>query len=227
MASCVVSRLRRVTDPSGELDMKGLAEVYQARQQAVDLLRCRGGRRLIMGRPVGVICRLSVLMLLATGVLPALSEALASPELVPVADMRHIKKFVAVEVQTQGTAEKLGISGAELTDVTRVTLLNKVPGIALEGSSGPAPDAPERLNQLGFFTCEVWTVGDQYIAAYHVDCNAGSYTTQKTPGSLWNQAILGYGPKDEVSEAVRKGVRAMVELFAATFASARADGGAR
>ena len=50
---------------------------------------------------------------------------------------------------------------------------------------------------------------------------------QKTPGSLWNQAILGYGPKDEVSDAVRKGVRAMVELFAATFASARADGGAR
>ena len=49
MASCVVSQLRRVTDPSGELDMKGLAEVYQARQRAVDLLRCRGGRRLIMG----------------------------------------------------------------------------------------------------------------------------------------------------------------------------------
>ena len=58
------------------------------------------------GETCGVICRLSVLMLLATGLLPALPEALASPELVPVADMRHIKKFVcAVEVQTQGTAE--------------------------------------------------------------------------------------------------------------------------
>ena len=51
-------------------------------------------------------------------------------------DMRQIRKFVAVEVQTQGTADKLGISGAELTDVMRVTLLNKVPGIVLEGSSG-------------------------------------------------------------------------------------------
>lgn len=155
-------------------------------------------------------------------VAPALGSATDS---VPAADMRHIKKFVAVEVQTQGTAEKLGISASELTDVTRVTLLNKVPGIAIEASSGPSLDAPERLNQLGFFTCEVWTVGEQYIAAYHVDCNAGSYTPQKTPGSLWNQAILGYGPKDEVSDAVRKGVRAMVELFASTFAGVRADGG--
>ena len=180
-----------------------------------------------MGNCVSVICRLSVLILLGIGLFPSLPVAIASPDVVPVTDMRHIKKFVAVEVQTQGTAEKLGISSAELTDVTRVTLLNKVPGIALEGSSGPSPDAPERLNQLGFFTCEVWTVGDQYIAAYHVDCNAGSYTAQKTPGSLWNQAILGYGPKDEVSDAVRKGVRAMVELFATTFASARAEGGVR
>ena len=79
----------------------------------------------------------------------------------------------------------------------------------------------------GFFTCEVWTVGEQYIAAYHVDCNAGSYTAQKNPGSLWNQAILGYGPRDEVSDAVRKGVRAMVELFAATFVTARTEGGSR
>ncbi len=151
----------------------------------------------------------------------------AGADAVTLADMRQVRKFVAVEVQTQGTAEKLGISSAELTDVTRVTLLNKIPGIALEGSGGPAPDASERLNQLGFFTCEVWTVGEQYIAAYHVDCNAGAYTAQKTPGSLWNQAILGYGPKDEVSDAVRKGVRAMVELFAATFSSARGDGDGR
>ena len=181
-----------------------------------------------MWAQIWVVSRLPLwLAVCVVGVLPAGSVLGASPDPVPVADMRHIKKFVAVEVQTQGTAEKLGISSAELTDVARVTLLNKVPGIALEGSSGPSPDASERFNQLGFFTCEVWTVGEQYIAAYHVDCNAGSYTAQKTPGNLWNQAILGYGPKDEVSGAVRNGVRAMVELFAATFASVRADGGGR
>ena len=179
-----------------------------------------------MWSQTSVVSRLFVLLpLLGVGCFFAPAAEGAGADSAALADMRHIRKFVAVEVQTQGTAEKLGISGAELTDVTRVTLLNKVPGIALEGSSGPSADAPERLNQLGFFTCEVWTVGEQYIAAYHVDCNAGSYTTQKTPGSLWNQAILGYGPRDEVSDAVRKGVRAMVELFATTFSSARAEGG--
>ncbi len=176
-------------------------------------------------RAVSRWCVLLALCSVSLGL--AVSALGANPDSVPVSDMRHIKKFVSVEVQTQGTAEKLGISGPELTDVTRVTLLHKVPGIALEGSSGPSPDAPERPNQLGFFTCEVWTVGEQYIAAYHVDCTAGSYTTQKTPGSLWNQAILGYGPKDEVSDAVRKGVRAMVELFAATFTTARGDAAGR
>ncbi len=178
------------------------------------------------GRAI-VTSRWSVLLLLGIGLSPGAPVFGANQDAVPVVDLRHIKKFVAVEVQTQGTAEKLGISAAELTDVTRVTLLNKVPGIVLEASSGPSLDAPERLNQLGFFTCEVWTVGEQYIAAYQVECNAGLYTPQKTPWSLWNQAILGYGPKDEVSDAVRKGVRAMVELFASTFAGVRADGGAR
>jgi len=195
------------------------------RSRVVESLWQIGG--MIMWERAIVMGTLSVLLLLGLELLPAVPVLAANPDSVPVVDMRHIKKFVVVEVQTQGTAEKLGISGAELTDVTRVTLLNKVPGIALEVSSGVSTDAPERLNQLGFFTCEVWTVGDQYIAAYHVDCNAGSYTAQKTPGSLWNQAILGYGPKDEVSDAVRKGVRAMVELFATTFAGVRADGGSR
>ncbi len=195
------------------------------RSRVVESLWQIGG--MIMWERAIVMGTLSVLLLLGLELLPAVPVLAANPDSVPVVDMRHIKKFVVVEVQTQGTAEKLGISGAELTDVTRVTLLNKVPGIALEVSSGVSTDAPERLNQLGFFTCEVWTVGDQYIAAYHVDCNAGSYTAQKMPGSLWNQAILGYGPKDEVSDAVRKGVRAMVELFATTFAGVRADGGSR
>lgn len=187
----------------------------------------RDGRSTMWSQTRDVSRWFVLVALYGTGFVPAVSALGTTPEPVPVADMRHIKKFVSVEVQTQGTAEKLGISGAELTDVTRMTLLNKVPGIALEGSSGPSPDASERLNQLGFFTCEVWTVGEQYIAAYHVDCTAGSYTPQKTPGSLWNQAILGYGPKDEVSDAVRKGVRAMVELFAATFVTARGDASGR
>jgi hypothetical protein len=149
----------------------------------------------------------------------------ASSEPAPFSDLRQIKKFVAVEVQTQGTAEKIGLKSGDLTDLTRSAFLNKVPGIPLEGSRGPSADGTERLNQLGFFTCEVWTVGEEYIVAYHVDCNAGSYITLNTPGSVWNRALLGYGPKDEVSEAVRKGLRVIIEQFAVSFAKVRAEGG--
>ena len=148
----------------------------------------------------------------------------ASSEPALFSDLRQIKKFVSVEVQTQGTAEKIGLKGGDLTDLTRSAFLNKVPGIPLEGSRGPSADGTERLNQLGFFTCEVWTVGEEYIVAYHVDCNAGSYITLNTPGSVWNRALLGYGPKDEVSEAVRKGLRTIIEQFAVSFAKVRAEG---
>ena len=167
------------------------------------------------------------LLVLGASSLPPVHALGASPDPASVAEMRQIKKFVSVEVQTQGTAEKIGLKGADLTDLTRVLFLKKVPGVPLEGSSGPSGDGTEPLGQLGFLTCEVWTVGEQQIVAYHIDCNAGSYITPRTPGSLWNRAILGYGPKEEVSEAVRKGLRTMVELFATTFSNARAEGGGR
>jgi hypothetical protein len=37
--------------------------------------------------------------------------------------------------------------------------------------------------------------------------------------------LLGYGPKDEVSEAVRKGLRTIIEQFAMSYAKVRAEGG--
>ncbi|HET9961373.1 MAG TPA: hypothetical protein VFQ34_03455 [Nitrospiraceae bacterium] len=160
---------------------------------------------------------------LGTSISTTVPWARAEPEASALADLRQIKKFVSVEAQTQGTAERLGISRSGLTDLMRVTLLNRVPGVALEASSGPAADATDRPQQLGFLTCEVWTVGDQYIAAYHVDCSAGAYTRQRLPGALWNQAILGYGPKEEVPEAVRKGVLALVQQFTNTFSRAKTE----
>ena len=147
----------------------------------------------------------------------------ANPEASPFADLGQIKKFVAIEVQTQGTAEKLGFKSGELTDATRLTFLKNFPGVALEMSSTPSVDGRERLSQLGFLTCEVWTVGEEYLVAYHLDCNAGSYLMPRTPGTLWNRAILGYGPKGEISDAVHGGLRSMIEQFAATFFKVRAD----
>ncbi len=147
----------------------------------------------------------------------------ASPESAPFAEFKQIKKFVSVEVQTQGSAEKIGLKKAEMTDLARLTFLKKFTGVALEGSGGPPRNGTEPLNQLGFLTCEVWTVGEEYMVAYHVDCNAGSYLMPRMPGSLWNRAILGYGPKDQIREAVDTGLRTMIEQFAVTFLKVRSD----
>lgn len=176
-------------------------------------------------RAARVTCVLTLVLASDLGLSFIASAQGASPEPAPFSDLRQIKKFVSVEVQTQGTAERVGLNSGELTDLTRSAFLNKVPGVPVEGSRVPSVDGTERLNQLGFFTCEVWTVGEEYIVAYHVDCNAGSYIAQNTPGSLWNRALLGYGPKDEVSEAVRKGLRTIIDQFAMSFAKVRAEGG--
>jgi hypothetical protein len=152
-----------------------------------------------------------------------MSAYAAGADAQPFADLGQIKKFVAIEVQVQGTAEKLGLKIGELTDTTRVTFLKKFPSVALEMSGAPSGDGRERLGQLGFLTCEVWTVGEDYIVAYHLDCNAGSYHMTGKPGTLWNRAILGYGPKSEISEAVHGGLQSMVEQLAGTFHKVRAD----
>lgn len=175
-------------------------------------------------RMTGMSMVSAMLLTLGANTLLTVPAQGTSPEPVPYAEFRQIKKFVSVEVQTQGTAEKIGLKKADLTDLTRLTFLKKLPGVALEGSGGPPADGTERLNQLGFFTCEVWTVGEEYMVAYHMDCNAGSYLMPRMPGSLWNRAILGYGPKDQIPDAVHNGLRAMVEQFAVTFLKVRSDG---
>jgi hypothetical protein len=77
------------------------------------------------------------------------------------------------------------------------------------------------LSKLGYLTCEVWTVGEEYIVAYHLDCNAGSYRMSRKPGTLWNRAILGYGPSGDISDAVHGGLRGMVEQLTAHFLRSR------
>lgn len=147
----------------------------------------------------------------------------AGSEAQPSVDLAQIKKFVAIEVQVQGTAERLGLKSGELTDQTRLTFIKSFPGVALEMSGTSSLDGKERLSQLGFLTCEVWTVGEEYIVAYHMDCNAGSYFMPGRPGTLWNRAILGYGPKGDISDAVHGGLRSMVEQLAATFFKVRGE----
>lgn len=177
---------------------------------------------------VHVIPAVAMVAFLVAKSVPCASAATpsgAGSDTASFSELKQIKKFVSIEVQTQGTAERLGLRHGELTDAIRVMFLKSFPGIALEISGGPSHGGAERLSQLGFLTCEVWTVGEEYIVAYHLDCNAGSYVMPRTPGSLWNRAILGYGPRDEISEAVHKGLRSMIEQFAATFFRDRDGGG--
>lgn len=147
----------------------------------------------------------------------------AGSSAMPFADLAQIKKFVSLEVQTQGTAEKLKLRSSELTDTMRLAFLKSFPGIALEISGGPSAEGMERMREVGFFTCEVWTVGEAYTVAYHMDCNAGSYLMPRAPGTLWNRSILGYGPKDDIFDTIYKDLLSMIDQFAVTFYKVRGE----
>ncbi len=62
-----------------------------------------------------------------------------------------------------------------------------------------------------------------YMVAYHLECDAGSYLMPRTTGSLGIGRFFGYGSKDEISDAVHKGLQSMIEQFATTFFKVRGD----
>lgn len=138
-------------------------------------------------------------------------------------EFRDITKFVSIEVQTAGSAEKIGLKPAALTDVARSAFRSSFNGLPFEDVTVRSLEGTERPNQLGFLTCDVWTVGEEFVVAYHVDCNAGHYLSNKVLGTVWNHALLGYGPKDQIPDTIQRGLRNLIQKLAATFFKARGE----
>lgn len=138
-------------------------------------------------------------------------------------EFRDITKFVSIEVQTAGSAEKIGLKPSALTDAARIAFRTSFNGLPFEDVTVRALQGTERPNQLGFLTCDVWTVGEEFVVAYHVDCNAGHYLSNKVLGTVWNHALLGYGPKDQIPDTIHRGLRNLIQKLAVAFFKARGE----
>lgn len=132
-----------------------------------------------------------------------------------------IERFAYIEVSVSGSAEKLGLKEDKLTDQLRLRFKNNFAGMVFE-----EPDSlvqvvlnPDSAQKYGSLHVSVWTVGDDYPIALHVEITAGNLTRT----DQYKRAVLGYGSKKDVPETVRKKIGELVEEAAVTFFKARGE----
>jgi hypothetical protein len=119
---------------------------------------------------------------------------------------RDIKKFTAPTMLLKGTAEEIGLESRSLTGFLEKQFLQDFAFL----QSDFAFDKTYETWEIGLFGCEAWTVGNDYPIAFHVDCAGGSMDEPRH----WHYASLGYGPKDRISEIVRKTLDSIVAEYA-------------
>ncbi|MEX0958010.1 MAG: hypothetical protein WDZ63_01840 [Burkholderiales bacterium] len=141
-------------------------------------------------------------------------------------DLTRIESFVVIYVLVQGTdlwkadsENEIGLSSAQMSDYLRLRYRNNfadIPYVELtEGLFGS-----EEINRTrGRLWCAVWTVGDSYPVAFHVECQIG---TLHEPNVL-RRAVLGYARKELAIEEIRKEIDSMLTEFAQVFFRVRGE----
>ncbi len=119
--------------------------------------------------------------------------------------IRRIKMFLEPAVLIRGSAAKIGLSSAELTQYLIVRFQESFSFLQKDyHDDGYASD------EVGLFRCDVWTVGHNYPIAFHIECIGGPLDEPR----YWTHATLGYGPKDKLEHHVEQSLKDFVEEYA-------------
>ena len=126
---------------------------------------------------------------------------------------REIKQFTEPTIQLRGTAEEIGIDGRALADVLEKKFVQDFAFL----QNGFAFEKTYETWEIGLFGCAVWTVGNNYPIAFHIQCAGGSMDEPRQ----WQYATLGYGHKDKILDMVKNTLDSIVEEYAAFVRKAR------
>jgi hypothetical protein len=129
-----------------------------------------------------------------------------------------VEYFGIIRVRTQGDTEKIGLTAETLSNYLRLKFRNNFRGMKVDYEKLPAMRYQEG-QKCGTIIVSVWTIGDDYPIAYHIDFNAGKFGDL----NVWNEAYLGYGAKENVPEGIKKQINDMVERFAISFYKAKKE----
>lgn len=119
---------------------------------------------------------------------------------------RDIKQFTQPTIQLRGTAEEIGIDGRALADELEKKFVQDFAFL----QNGFAFEKTYETWEIGLFGCTVWTVGNHYPIAFHIQCAGGSMDEPRH----WQYATLGYGHRDKILDMVKHTLDAIVEEYA-------------
>lgn len=132
-----------------------------------------------------------------------------------------IERFALIDVEVSGSAEKLGLKEDKLTDQLRLRFKNNFAGMEFK-----EPDSlvrillnPDSAQKYGSLHVAVWTVGDDYPVAFHIEITSGNLADT----DQYKRAMLGYGSKKDVPATIRKQIEELVEDAAVVFFKARGE----
>jgi hypothetical protein len=133
-------------------------------------------------------------------------------------DLRKIERFGFIYVLVRSESEdKVGLKSEDLTDYLKLRYKNNFGGFPYKEITDwqNAPPA----EKTGNLWCGVWTVGNSFPVAYHVECRMGSMKQSR----IVEDAVLGYGNRSNVPETIRKTLDRMVSDFAIRFFKTRGE----
>jgi hypothetical protein len=134
-------------------------------------------------------------------------------------DLRKVEYFGFIHAHIKNDeSARIGITESEMTDFLKLRFKNNF-------GSTPYKDLGSKLleqknpESIGYLWCGVWTVGDDFPIAYHVECKGGSLSKP----TILTDAVLGYGNKRNVPEAIKKSIDGMLAQFAVRFFKTRGE----
>ena len=114
---------------------------------------------------------------------------------------------------------------ADYEKLTRLRLRNDLSMIRHENIKTMDPITkleltPSDMRKRGYVICLVWTVGDDYPAAMHVECTLfghGDFSIRED----FSSSMLGFSNSDKSNELARRMIRDNIEDLSADFLEAR------
>lgn len=134
---------------------------------------------------------------------------------------KTIKTFSSIGVYLTGSAEEIGLSKEELTNYLRLRFKNSFADTGFKeiGFETIMKESEGKRAEQGDIAVTVWTVGDDYPIAFHIEIGAGNYSNL----GLYKTAMLGYSSKQQINDSVKKSISELVDQLAITYFKARGE----
>jgi hypothetical protein len=136
-------------------------------------------------------------------------------------DLATIERYGLVYVHLQGSAKDIGLDQDELSDYMKLKYknnfstvpYNKDENLILLGMN------IDEQKKVGIMHINIWTVGDDYPVAYHIEIFSGPFYDE----SIYNNAVLGYDAADNIEKIVKETITKMIEELAITYFKIREE----